>query len=221
MSEALQYITVDTSDNPEYAVIWLHGLGADCHDFEGLVPQLDLQGKAVRFVLPDAPVRPLTINGGMPMRAWYDILEMTLERKVDLENIVESAAQIDDILAGLEEQGIASEKVVMAGFSQGGVIAYQVALFGKRKLAGVMALSTYLATPNNVPETSECINHDTAFLVHHGNQDNVVALTLGARANALLKERGYITQYQVYNMPHAVCPEQVEDISKWLIERFS
>ena len=220
MSEALQYITVDTSTEPEYAVIWLHGLGADCHDFEGLVPQLDLKGKGVRFILPNAPMRPVTINGGMPMRAWYDILEMTLERKVDHANIVESAQQIEQIIKALGQSGIPSTNVVMAGFSQGGVIAYQVALHGAYPLAGVMALSTYLADADSVPSAGQHINGHAPFLIQHGRQDNVVAPTLGSRANTVLQEQGYSTQYQMYDMPHAVCPEQVHDIAVWLTEQF-
>lgn len=221
MSESLQYLTVDTGSHPDVAVIWLHGLGADCHDFEGLVPQLNLAGKAVRFILPNAPMRPVTINGGMPMRAWYDILEMTLERKVDKTNIEESAEQIGRILDDLADAGIPSNKVVMAGFSQGGVIAYQVALHSSYKLAGVMALSTYLADADAIPQAANHINGETPFLIHHGNQDNVVAPVLGARANALLADQGFTTQYQVYGMPHAVCPEQVQDIAAWLTERFA
>nr|WP_239090370.1 dienelactone hydrolase family protein [Marinomonas ostreistagni] len=217
----MQYLTVDTGDSPEVAVIWLHGLGADCHDFEGLVPQLNLGGKAVRFILPNAPMRPVTINGGMPMRAWYDILEMTLERKVDMANIEESAEQIEQIIEDLAAQGISSDNVIMAGFSQGGVIAYQVALRGNYKLAGVMALSTYLADASALPEAATHSNGAAPFLIHHGNQDNVVSPILGGRANEQLQARGFTTQYQVYDMPHAVCPEQVQDIAAWLTQRFA
>lgn len=216
MSEALEYITVDTSENPTHAVIWLHGLGADCHDFKGLVPQLGLAHKAVRFVFPNAPIRPVTINGGMKMRAWYDILEMSLDRKVDMGNIHESMAQIEAIIEGVVQQGIASERIVMAGFSQGGVIAYQVALFGRYPLAGVMALSTYLADPENVPAAADSVNGAASMLIHHGSFDPVVAPELAARARARLEEQGFKTTYQVYDMPHSVCPEQVSDIANWL-----
>ncbi|SBS34041.1 Carboxylesterase 2 [Marinomonas aquimarina] len=219
MSEALEYITVDTAENPTHAVIWLHGLGADCHDFEGLVPQLGLANKAVRFVFPNAPIRPVTVNGGMQMRAWYDILEMSLDRKVDMDNIHESTAQIEAIIESLQEQGIASERTVMAGFSQGGVIAYQVALFGQYPLAGVMALSTYLADSESVPLAAESINRHVPILIHHGSFDPVVAPTLAGRARARLDEQGFSTEYQVYDMPHSVCPEQVGDIARWLAQR--
>lgn len=219
MSEALQYLTVDTSAEPTHAVIWLHGLGADCHDFEGLVPQLNLHGKAVRFILPNAPMRPVTINGGMPMRAWYDILEMTLERKVDQANIEESAQQIEHIIESLVAQGIPSKRIVMAGFSQGGVIAYQVALNGQYPLAGVMALSTYLADAQAVPSAKGHVNGSTPFLIQHGRQDNVVAPALGDRANTTLQQQGFTTHYEKYDMPHAVCPDQVHDIAEWLTEQ--
>ncbi|CUB05657.1 Predicted esterase [Marinomonas fungiae] len=219
MSEMLEYITVDTSETPTHAVIWLHGLGADCHDFEGLVPQLGLAHKAVRFVFPNAPIRPVTINGGMKMRAWYDILEMSLDRKVDMDNIQESMTQIEAIIEALGKQGISSDRIVMAGFSQGGVIAYQVALLGKYPLAGVMALSTYLADPDAVPTAQTSVNGNAPILIHHGSFDPVVAPVLAGRARARLDELGYQTQYQVYDMPHSVCPEQVGDIAHWLLER--
>lgn len=220
MSETLEYITVDTAENPQYAVIWLHGLGADCHDFEGLVPQLGLNNKAVRFVFPNAPIRPLTVNGGMKMRAWYDIFEMTLDRKVDMDNIRESVKQVEAIVAELGEQGITSENIVIAGFSQGGVIAYQLALFGQYRFAGVMALSTYLADPNALAKADLGLNKTTPFLIHHGVYDPVVAPVLADRASKLLQEQGYACEYKVYDMPHAVCPDQVHDISNWLNLRF-
>ncbi|MCO4787370.1 alpha/beta hydrolase [Marinomonas atlantica] len=221
MSEILEYITVDTAENPQYGVIWLHGLGADCHDFEGLVPQLELSGKAVRFVFPNAPIRPVTINGGMKMRAWYDILEMTLDRKVDMDNIYESAKQIEVIITELAEQGISSDKIVMAGFSQGGVIAYQVALFGQHRFAGVMALSTYLADPEVIENAVSNANQETPFLIHHGSYDPVVAPVLADRAKQKLDDLGYHCEHKVYEMPHAVCPDQVRDIASWLNQRFT
>ena len=221
MPQTLEFITVDTAKNPTSAVIWLHGLGADCHDFEGLVPQLGLSNKAVRFVFPNAPIRPVTVNGGMKMRAWYDILEMSLDRKVDMDNIRESAEQIDEILDELAAQGIPNENVVIAGFSQGGVIAYQVALMGQYRFAGVMALSTYLADPEALLKEGSAVNKATPFLIHHGAFDPVVAPVLAERANQCLSEQGFSCEYKVYDMPHAVCPSQVLDISTWLKQRFA
>lgn len=222
MSELLPTVKVETGENPDAAVIWLHGLGADGHDFEGLVPALTLaQGLQVRFVFPHAPRRPVTINGGMAMRAWYDILEMTLERKVDMDNIQESAQQIEDLIEDQISKGIAADRIILAGFSQGGVIAYQVALHTPHKLAGVMALSTYLVNQENIHSAEFCPNGKTPFLIHHGSQDPVVAPSLGVQAEQLLSAKGYAVSYQSYPMPHAVCPEQVADISAWLNARLA
>jgi len=217
MTDLLPVVEVETAAKPDAAVIWLHGLGADGHDFEALVPALSLQeGLAVRFVFPHAPQRPVTINGGMPMRAWYDILEMTLERKVDMANIQESAQQVEDLIQDQISKGISADRIILAGFSQGGVIAYQVGLHTPHVLGGVMALSTYLVNSDKVPQAEFCPNGKTSFLIHHGSQDPVVAPTLGAQAQANLTSKGYSVTYQTYDMPHAVCPEQVQDISAWL-----
>ena len=217
MAVSLEYLTVETNENPTSAVIWLHGLGADGHDFESIVPSLNLPEEYVtRFIFPHAPYRPVTINGGMSMRAWYDILEMSLERKVDMDNINDSMAQITEIIESQIRQGIPSERIVLAGFSQGGVIAYQVGLLGKYKLAGIMALSTYLASPALIPEASQSINGSTPVLIHHGVQDSVVPCELSVVAEKKLNESGFFVSSQQYNMPHSVCPEQIKDLSTWL-----
>ncbi|TDO96017.1 alpha/beta hydrolase [Marinomonas balearica] len=216
MAGSLEAIYVETNENPTHAVIWLHGLGADGNDFKGVVPSLGLDNASVRFVFPHAPIRPVTINGGMEMRAWYDILEMDLDRKVDMANIDESCEQISALVEEQIAQGITSDKIIIAGFSQGGVIAYQMALTSKHKFAGVMALSTYLADFESVPEANTVANHTTPFLIHHGSYDPVVEPTLGARAKAILTDKGFDTSYQSYPMPHSVCPAQIGDISAWL-----
>lgn len=217
MTELLPSVLVEMSDKPDAAVIWLHGLGSDGHDFESLVPALSLLPTLkVRFVFPHAPRRPVTVNGGMMMRAWYDIYEMTLERKVDLANIAESSYQIEQLIQDQIDQGIAPNRIVLAGFSQGGVIAYQTALQSKHVLAGVLALSTYLVNANEVVEADICPNGDTPILIHHGLQDPVVAPVLAVQAKDCLLSKGYSVSYQTYNMPHSVCPEQVQDISHWL-----
>lgn len=221
MTDKLEYLTVDTADKPVYGVIWLHGLGADCHDFEGLVPELNLLDKDVRFIFPNAPVRAVTINAGMQMRAWYDILEMSLDRKVDMENIHESAHQIEQLVEELAEQGISSDRVVLAGFSQGGVIAYQVALTGKYSFAGVMALSTYIADPEAVLDAVQSANASTPILLQHGSFDPVVDISLAKRANKLLLDKGYNAEFITYDMPHSVCPEQIKYMSHWLNQRFA
>lgn len=217
MSQSLEFLTLETSPQPDSAVIWLHGLGADGNDFKAIVPSLNLSpNAAIRFVFPHAPIRPVTINAGMPMRAWYDILEMSLERKVDMENIEESVHQISQLIEQQIELGIASERIVIAGFSQGGVIAYQVGLLGKYKLAGIMALSTYLADAELIPNASDSINGKVPLLIHHGTQDPVVSYELAVRAQQQLEAKGYQIEKASYPMPHSVCPEQVVDISRWL-----
>ncbi|MCB5162253.1 alpha/beta hydrolase [Marinomonas algarum] len=217
MTDLLPFVSVETSDQPDAAVIWLHGLGSDGHDFESLVPALSLSpNAAIRFVFPHAPRRPVTVNGGMAMRAWYDIYEMTLDRKVDMANIDESCQQIEQLIQVQLDQGIPANRIVLAGFSQGGVIAYQVALRTQHILAGVMALSTYLVAGEQIPSAKDCVNGHTPFLIHHGTQDPVVMPTLAVKAKDMLSEKGFLVEYKTYPIPHSVCPEQVDDISQWL-----
>ena len=197
------------------AVIWLHGLGASGHDFEPVVPQLGLDADmAVRFIFPHAPNRPVTINGGMVMPAWYDILEMSLERKVDVNQIEESAQQIQDLMAREVERGVKPEHIVIAGFSQGGAVAYHVALGYPERLAGLMTLSTYLATNDNISYNDA--NKDMPILIEHGTHDPVVPAILGEQAKQLLSEKGYNVAYHTYPMAHQVCMPQIQNICKWL-----
>ena len=197
------------------AVIWLHGLGASGHDFEPVVPQLGLDADmAVRFIFPHAPNRPVTINGGMVMPAWYDILEMSLERKVDVNQIEESAQQIEDLIAREVERGVKPEHIVIAGFSQGGAVAYHVALGYPERLAGLMTLSTYLATNDNISYSTA--NKDMPILIEHGTHDPVVPAILGEQAKQLLSEKGYNVAYHTYPMAHQVCMPQIQNIGKWL-----
>ena len=197
------------------AVIWLHGLGASGHDFEPVVPQLGLDADmAVRFIFPHAPNRPVTVNGGMVMPAWYDILEMSLERKVDVNQIEESAQQIEDLMAREVERGVKPEHIVIAGFSQGGAVAYHVALGYPERLAGLMTLSTYLATNDNISYSDA--NKDMPILIEHGTHDPVVPAILGEQAKQLLSEKGYNVAYHTYPMAHQVCMPQIQNIGKWL-----
>jgi len=222
MTDLLPSVIVETNDQPDATIIWLHGLGSDGHDFESLVPALSLlPSLGVRFIFPHAPKRPVTINGGMAMRAWYDIYEMTLDRKVDMANIDESYEQIEALIDDQINKGISADRIVLAGFSQGGVIAYQTALRTKHTLAGVLALSTYLVKGDEVPEAADCPNGKTSILIHHGLQDPVVVPALGVQAKDLLVSKGFSVSYQSYEMPHSVCPEQVQDISVWLNDRLA
>ncbi|ALF60512.1 alpha/beta hydrolase [Psychrobacter urativorans] len=218
MSKYLDAVIVEhnpTKKEIKRAVIWLHGLGASGHDFESVVPELGLADDiAVRFIFPHAPERPVTINGGMVMPAWYDILEMSIERKVDVSQIEESSQQIRDLIAREIERGVAAEHIVIAGFSQGGAVAYHVALGYPQRLAGLMALSTYLATNDHIDYSAA--NQAMPILIEHGTHDPVVPVILGEQAQQLLLSKGYNVHCQTYPMAHQVCMPQIKSIGKWL-----
>ncbi|WDD97929.1 alpha/beta hydrolase [Thalassomonas actiniarum] len=211
----LPYIEVATGEKPGASVIWLHGLGADGHDFEPIVPELKLAKEhAVRFIFPHAPKIPVTINGGMVMPAWYDILDMNINRKVDSEQLQASA---DAVIALVEQElarGIPSEQIFLAGFSQGGAVAYQAALSYDKPLGGLLTMSTYLATADTLELHPQ--NKNTPVMVMHGTEDPVVPEQLGLAAISFLQKHDYSHQYKTYRMPHSVCAEQISDISKWL-----
>ncbi len=209
-----------TNKTIDKAVIWLHGLGASGHDFEPVVPELGLSSElAVRFVFPHAPQIPVTINGGMVMPAWYDILEMSLERKVDVEQINKSANAINDLIEREVARGVAPEDIVIAGFSQGGAIAYQVALTHPKKLAGLLTLSTYLAV-DDASKFSDA-NKSLPIKIDHGTQDPVVPVILGQRASEQLKQLGYAVEFTTYPMAHQVCMPQIKAIGAWLNKHLS
>ena len=218
MSNYLDVVTVEhnPSNKPiDRAVIWLHGLGASGHDFEPVVPQLCLSNDmAVRFIFPHAPNRPVTINGGMVMPSWYDIFEMSLDRKVDVVQIEQSAQQIKDLIHREIERGVKPEHIVIAGFSQGGAVAYHIALGYPQRLAGLMTLSTYLATNDQIDYSD--INKDIPILIEHGTHDPVVPVALGEQASKTLSAKGYKVDYRTYPMAHQVCMPQIQNIGKWL-----
>ena len=218
MSNYLDAVIVEHNPSQKQidrAVIWLHGLGASGHDFEPVVPQLGLANDmAVRFVFPHAPNIPVTINGGMVMPAWYDILEMSLERKVDIAQIERSAQQIRDLIQREIERGVDPKNIVITGFSQGGAVAYHVALGYPQRLAGLMTLSTYLATNDSLSYSD--INKDLPILIEHGTHDPVVPVVLGQQAQQLLTDKGYEVEYNTYPMAHQVCMPQIQNIGKWL-----
>lgn len=202
------------------AVIWLHGLGATGHDFEAIVPELNLpEGLAVRFIFPHAPSIPVTINNGYVMPAWYDILSMDIERKVDAEQLMASSAAVVQLVEREIARGVPSNKIILAGFSQGGAVVYQAALSFGKPLAGLMALSTYFATADSI--AFDAANQQLPILIHHGNRDGVVPELLGQRAKAQLTAKGYAVEYKTYAMEHSVCEPQIRDISAWLQARLS
>lgn len=217
MNTKLTTIEIPAATEHKYSVIWLHGLGADGHDFEGIVPELDLtDAGAIHFVFPNAPVQPVTINGGMKMRAWYDVLEMSLVRKVDVKGIYVSAELFEQIIQDEIDKGIASENIVLAGFSQGGVIALHVGLRYKHKLAGILALSTYLPTVEQLRIEQAEVNISTPVLMMHGTLDPVVAIQSGKAACNELQAMGYRVQWQEYVMEHSLCLEEIKRISVFL-----
>lgn len=204
-----------TGPEPDRTVIWLHGLGADGNDFAPIVPELRIPaGLAIRFIFPHAPSQPVTVNGGYIMPAWYDILEMNIDRRVDITGLMASTAMIRLFLDRELERGIDSKKIVIAGFSQGGAVAYQLALSCEHQLAGLLAMSTYLATADTINYSE--VSKEMPVKIQHGQYDPVVPEQLGQQATARLTKEGYSVNYQQYPMEHAVCPEQISDISAWL-----
>lgn len=198
-----------------HSVIWLHGLGASGHDFEPIVPNLSLAtDAAVRFIFPHAPKIPVTINNGYVMPAWYDILEMSLNRKVDVAQIMSSSAMIDEIIDDEIAKGIDSQNIIIAGFSQGGAVAYHNVLTNSRKLGGLLALSTYFATADQIK--SVAVNDDIAVKIDHGDFDDVVPAALGVQAAESLKKLGLNPIYTTYPMAHQVCLPQITSIGDWL-----
>lgn len=214
--------TVEVVHNPNHlpidrSVIWLHGLGANGHDFVPIVPELGLTGDyGVRFVFPHAPSIPVTVNGGYVMPAWYDILEMSLERKIDTAQIEQSASWIRALIVQEIARGVSSEHIVIAGFSQGGAVAYQTALTYDKPLAGLLTLSTYLATKDSLQIHQ--VNKNLPIAIHHGTHDNVVPEVLGQQAKQWLENKGFTPNYQTYPMTHQVCPPQIKAIGQWLNE---
>lgn len=214
----LPAIEFETADDPDASVIWLHGLGADGHDFAPIVPELQLPEElAIRFIFPHAPSIPVTVNGGMVMPAWYDIREMEIDRRVDTSQLLLSVNAVNMFLEQEMERGIASRRIIIAGFSQGGAVAYHAALCQNHPLCGLLAMSTYFATADII-QLNPC-NKQIPIEVHHGIHDPVVPERLGQFAVNKLKEEGYNVKYRSYPMEHGVCAEQIGDISHWIKER--
>ena len=211
----LPCVEVETADSPDAAIIWLHGLGADGHDFEGVIPELRLpQGTAWRFIFPHAPSIPVTVNNGYVMPAWYDILEMDLDRRVDTAQLRDSADAVGKLLERELERGVAAERIIIAGFSQGGAVAYELALSYPQRLAGLMALSSYFATADSIA-LSEA-NRDLPVFIAHGRFDPVVPEMLGRRSYDHLQSLNYPCEFRDYPMEHSVNLEEIQDISAWL-----
>ncbi len=216
MSELLPAIEIETKPKPSHAVIWLHGLGADGNDFVPVMKQMKLPRLGIRFVFPHAPMRPVTINGGFVMRAWYDIAHQELAFKEDERGLRESQRLIEDMIARENKRGIPSSRIVLAGFSQGGVITLQVGLRQAKRLAGLMALSAYLPMSPTIEVERNAASNPVPIFMGHGIADNIVPLALGTMSRDSLIKLGYEVEWHQYPMPHSVCPEELVDISAWL-----
>jgi phospholipase/carboxylesterase len=204
------------------SVIWLHGLGADGHDFVPIVPELKLPpAPGIRFVFPHAGVRPVTLNMGMRMRAWYDIRTLTAEGRADEAGLRESVAVVVALVAAERAQGIASQRIVIAGFSQGGAVALHAALRHPEPLAGVLALSAYLPLQAALAGELADANRQVPILMCHGQQDPVLPLPLGVAACNWLRAAGYKVEWKEYPMQHQVCLPEIQDIAAWLRARLA
>lgn len=212
MMEYLPTVEVEPKQAAKASVIWLHGLGADGHDFEAIVPELKLSDDlAIRFIFPHAPKMPVTINNGYVMPAWYDILEMNIDRKVDVLQLEKSAQAIAALIEREIQRGVPSEKILLAGFSQGGAVAYQCGLTYAKPLAGILALSTYFATAETIK--THTANSDIPIHIFHGTKDPVVPEFLGQQARDVLKHMGYRCTYRTYPMEHSVVMDEIVDLS--------
>lgn len=211
----LETLEIETGAAPRAAVIWLHGLGADGHDFEPIVPELRLPDTlAVRFVFPHAPVRPVTINNGMRMRAWYDILQLGGGPE-DETGIRASEALTKELIA---KQNLPANRIVIAGFSQGGAIALQTALRYPERLAGVLALSTYLPLAAMLSKERSDANRDVPVFMAHGLYDDIIPLRRAEQSKALLEAAGWSIEWHSYPMPHSVCGDEIADIARFLVK---
>jgi len=206
-----------TGPDPQHAVIWLHGLGADGHDFVPIVPHLrSAAARPVRFVFPHAPVRPVTVNGGMAMRAWYDILGFEIDRDQDQAGIQASLAQVDALIDAQIADGMSPARIILAGFSQGGAIALRCGLTRAQPLAGVMVLSAYLLEADRLEQWAHPASAQVPIFMGHGSEDPIVPVGLGESSARRLRQAGHAVEWQTWPMPHSVCPEEIAAIDQWL-----
>lgn len=215
MSDLLEAIELETGAHPTASVIWLHGLGADGHDFEAIVPELDLPPVPIRFVFPHAPMQSVTINAGMMMRAWYDVSDAAI-RLEDEAGVRASQARLEALIAREQKRGSSGNRILLAGFSQGGAIALHTALRHPESLAGVMALSCYLPIPERLAAEVHIANSNIPIFMAHGTEDPVVPVSRARESRELLERQGYTVDWREYRMPHSVCQEEISDISDWI-----
>lgn len=222
MADLIEHLELNTGANPKGTIIWLHGLGADCWDFVPIVKELGFAAELpLRFIFPQAPSRPITVNGGHVMPGWYDISMAELERKADEAGIRASHSAIDALIEREISRGVTADKIVLAGFSQGGAVALQCGLRHRLQLGGIMALSTYLTLGESLGAEKTLANANIPILMAHGTQDPIVPLALARTSKATLASHGYQVEWREYPMQHAVCGPEIEDIATWLEKRFA
>ena len=218
MQDLLPAVEIDPASDVRASVVWLHGLGADGHDFAAIVPELRLPAElGVRFVFPHAPSIPVTLNGGMVMPAWYDISEIDLQRRHDEAGVRRSDRQVRALMAREHERGVPWERIVLAGFSQGGAIALFTGLRHPERLAGGIALSTYMVVSDSFDAERTPANQRVPILQAHGSLDPMVPIARGEAARHLLEAHGYNVAFHSYPMPHSVCPEEIETVREFLV----
>lgn len=218
----LETVEQETGAAPEWSVIWLHGLGADGHDFAPIVPELVRpHWPAIRFVFPHAPKRAVTINGGMPMRAWYDIVSMDFRSRADASGVAESVAQVEALIAREQARGIALDHIVLAGFSQGGAITLSAGLQRRAQLAGLVALSTYLPEVDAAADQLAAGANMQPVFMAHGSADPVIPVQVAENSAQVLKALGFELEWHRYPMAHQVCAEEIHALGDWLQARFS
>lgn len=212
-------IEIETRPSPRWSVIWMHGLGADGSDFAPIVPELGLpDALALRFIFPHAPFRPVSCNGGYVMRAWYDIISLAPgTRQIDEAGLLESRAFVRQLIEREAARGVPSERVILAGFSQGGAVAYLSGLTHPAPLGGIIALSTYIPSAALVHAGHADANRQIPIFAAHGTDDEVVSLGLGEQAVELVRALGLAPEWQTYDMPHSVCMDEIADIGAWLV----
>ena len=222
MSSALPYIETNPVSEIKATVIWLHGLGDSGHGFAPIVPELRLpDALGVRFVFPHAPERPVTINGGMRMRAWYDIKSMDFDKRADLTGVRESAEQVEQLIEAEISNGVPPEKIILAGFSQGGVIALHLGPRFSKSLGGIMGLSTYMCQPELLANEAHPANQQTPVFMAHGEMDDVVPIAMGKAAYDTLTANQYNVSWQSYRMKHNLNMDEINAISQWLQARLA
>lgn len=216
-SAPLEAIVIEPSQKAIATVIFLHGLGADGHDFAPIVPQLNqLTGLSIRYIFPHAPMRPVTLNDGYVMRAWYDIYGLDRSAREDILGITATAGAIEKLISAELAKGISTNKIILAGFSQGGAIALHTGLRYPASLGGIIALSTYLPVADQLSTEAHSTNKNTPIFLAHGKEDSLIPLLWGEYTHKLLTDLHHPVAWHTYAMPHTVCPEEITDIGKWL-----